>query len=94
MRSIFEITEKGAFQQIAFTTCRSSCTHMNKLFERSFSNLQQMSRTILKYIFSQEPRRLSHPPLIIISKVESESERKIQNRIHEREKTSSICVRV
>ena len=63
---------------------------MNKLLERSFSNLQQMSVTIFKYIFSQEPRRLSHPSLIIISKVEAEKERKIQNRIHEREKTSSI----
>ena len=27
MRSIFEITEKGALQQIAFTICRPSCTH-------------------------------------------------------------------
>ena len=27
MRNIFEITEKGAFQQIAFTTCRPSCIH-------------------------------------------------------------------
>ena len=26
MRSIFEITEKGVFQQIAFTTCRPLCT--------------------------------------------------------------------
>ena len=53
-----------------------------------------MSIPILKYIFSQELHRLSHPPLIIISRVESESERKIQNRIHEREQALSICVRV
>ena len=59
---------------------------MNKLFERSFSNLQQMSIPIFKYIFSQELHRLSHPPLIIISEVEPESERKIQNCIHQREK--------
>ena len=65
---------------------------MNKLFERSLGNLQQMSVTILKYIFSQESRQLSHPSLIIISKMEPEKERKIQNCIHEREKPSSICM--
>ena len=53
-----------------------------------------MSITILKYIFSQGTRRLSHPSLIIISEMEPESERKIQNRIHEREKALSIRARV
>ena len=45
-----------------------------------------MSVMILKYIFSQEPRRFSHSFLINLSKLEPEKERKIQNRIHEREK--------
>ena len=53
-----------------------------------------MSVTTLKYIFSQELLRSSHPLFIIISKIEPEKERKIQNRIHERETTLSICVRM
>ena len=34
MRSIFEIVEKGALQQIAFTTCRPSCTHEQTVGEK------------------------------------------------------------
>ena len=64
---------------------------MNKLFERSFSNLQQMSVTILKYIFSQEFFQLFRPPPYI-SKMEPEKERKMQNRIHEGEKILNIYV--
>ena len=42
MRSIFEITEKGALQQIAFITCRPSCTH------------EQTSREKFQYFITDE----------------------------------------